>query len=456
MELKRIIAKDSRSANERAIALYGPEVLVISTQRIDNQTELIVAVDVVPDGGTGAFSQSVAAAPAPTEKTAAFRPFAEVYADMGAALSEVQEEVADSSPAVQALGVPTPSEPVHPADDAAHEAARSREIVSLLRDEIQALKREFAMSRGMGLWSGTLAAAPVTRRLAQAFSEVGVPAALQALLLDAAHHAHSEMEALQAVQALLVKTLSPVRQRKAAKAAAQVRALVGPSGAGKTTMLGRLLLAADTEQATEQAIISFNDLRPGAWSQIQMVAAQAGIPCYRARTAEALKTLLTELQGSGTVWIDTPGLDFMGQASILTDAVPQLQLELVLPVDATWTHARKICSADSPVWSRLWLSKLDESAMPWPLIAALCESPQPVSGFACSESVQTPVQGYDPQTLVSLALAPVTEMLELSESVIPELPSKAVVPRKTTSATTRRKSSPAVARNRKTVIHEQA
>jgi len=221
-------------------------------------------------------------------------------------------------------------------------------------------------------------------------------------------------------------------------------------------MLGRLLLAADTEQATEQAIISFNDLRPGAWSQIQMVAAQAGIPCYRARTAEALKTLLTELQGSGTVWIDTPGLDFMGQASILTDAVPQLQLELVLPVDATWTHARKICSADSPVWSRLWLSKLDESAMPWPLIAALCESPQPVSGFACSESVQTPVQGYDPQTLVSLALAPVTEMLELSESVIPELPSKAVVPRKTTSATTRRKSSPAVARNRKTVIHEQA
>ena len=46
MELKRIIARDSRSANEKAIQLYGPDVLIISSQRVDQQTELIVAVDV--------------------------------------------------------------------------------------------------------------------------------------------------------------------------------------------------------------------------------------------------------------------------------------------------------------------------------------------------------------------------------------------------------------------------
>ena len=48
MELKRILARDSRSANEKAIQLYGPEVLIISSQRVDQQTELIVAVDVRP------------------------------------------------------------------------------------------------------------------------------------------------------------------------------------------------------------------------------------------------------------------------------------------------------------------------------------------------------------------------------------------------------------------------
>ena len=45
MELKRIIARDSRAANDKAIQLYGPDVLVISSQRLDNQTELIVAID---------------------------------------------------------------------------------------------------------------------------------------------------------------------------------------------------------------------------------------------------------------------------------------------------------------------------------------------------------------------------------------------------------------------------
>ena len=49
MELKRIIARDSRAANDKAIQLYGPDVLVISSQRVDNQTELIVAIDTDED-----------------------------------------------------------------------------------------------------------------------------------------------------------------------------------------------------------------------------------------------------------------------------------------------------------------------------------------------------------------------------------------------------------------------
>jgi flagellar biosynthesis GTPase FlhF len=46
MELKRILARDSRSANEKALQLYGPDVLIISSQKMDHQIELIVAVDV--------------------------------------------------------------------------------------------------------------------------------------------------------------------------------------------------------------------------------------------------------------------------------------------------------------------------------------------------------------------------------------------------------------------------
>ena len=46
MELKRILAKDMRTAQEKATALYGPDVLVISSCQVRGQTEMIVAVDI--------------------------------------------------------------------------------------------------------------------------------------------------------------------------------------------------------------------------------------------------------------------------------------------------------------------------------------------------------------------------------------------------------------------------
>ena len=48
MELKRIIARDSRSANEKAIQMYGQDVLIISSHKVDNQIELVVAVETAP------------------------------------------------------------------------------------------------------------------------------------------------------------------------------------------------------------------------------------------------------------------------------------------------------------------------------------------------------------------------------------------------------------------------
>ena len=48
MELKRILARDVKSANEKAVALYGTDVLVISSCQVRGHTELIVAVDIEP------------------------------------------------------------------------------------------------------------------------------------------------------------------------------------------------------------------------------------------------------------------------------------------------------------------------------------------------------------------------------------------------------------------------
>ena len=165
MELKRIIARDSRSANEKAIQMYGPDVLIISSQRVDQQTELIVAVDVASEA-----EQPLANAPSALTSPAqdvsfqadkdASLPFAEVFqnANSQAATDLAQENMAQeaadldlqtaqeafrarSLPAQpQAVVTPAPA----PGEAALHLAAiqaaryeqqRSQEIVEMLRQE---------------------------------------------------------------------------------------------------------------------------------------------------------------------------------------------------------------------------------------------------------------------------------------------------------------------------------
>jgi flagellar biosynthesis GTPase FlhF len=48
MQLKRILAKDSRTAMDLAMARYGKDVLVVSSQSVAGQIELVVALDVAP------------------------------------------------------------------------------------------------------------------------------------------------------------------------------------------------------------------------------------------------------------------------------------------------------------------------------------------------------------------------------------------------------------------------
>ncbi len=49
MELKRVLAADSRAAKEKAMRLYGRDALILSNDRVNGQVELIVAVDLVAE-----------------------------------------------------------------------------------------------------------------------------------------------------------------------------------------------------------------------------------------------------------------------------------------------------------------------------------------------------------------------------------------------------------------------
>lgn len=463
MELKRIIARDSRSANEKAIQLYGPDVLIISSQRVDQQTELIVAVDVASapaaQAEQGDQATAQAASPAGANEFKAdneqFLPFSAVFqnANAQAAPARAQDdtlggdfqtsqaqwmsrgmalspEAAPQAPmapvspvtmpmaAPQAFAAPTPQAPAM----AHYEQQRNHEIVDLLRQEMAALRQEFALSRQMQPWQQTLGLSSDIQKLTLAMQEVGMPVALRTLLTDSIQQLQTLEEAWPVVARMLLDAI----QRPAVNVPdTGVHALCGPSGAGKTSMLGRLAYAAaQTHGAEKQVMISYGDQRPGAWSQLQLLASQAGACCYRAADMSMLQTLLDDLHGK-TVWIDTPGADFAAQAQQL-QSLKGLGLHAVLPVDATVTNVQKILQNPEIRWSSMMLTKVDEAAYPWPLIKGLCDQSLAVSCMAEDSKINLSPLAFDAERLVALAMTPLQALLPELQHLPAVTPAKAV------------------------------
>ena len=442
MELKRIIARDSRAANEKAIQLYGPDVLVISSQRVDSQTELIVAIDsAAPAVVNEAAAPQTAPAPATSREQARFQAFSDVFkvsvenpppvetsedsdwqpAAVRLAQSQGQAaspasvptpatvqatELAQAAPIPASIALAPEPQPVPQAVLAAQQEAaellRSRDTVELLRQEIAALRQEFNLNRQVSMWqSGQGLSHELTQWFAH-MQELGVPASLRTLMADSANGCDTVGEAWP----LIHKTLTgALKRRKSTWPQKGVHALVGPSGSGKTLMVARMAMAASAKvRAEDMAIISMADAKAGAWSQLQVLAAQSGVACYRAADVATLDMLLQELSHLSVIWVDTPGTDFMQQAQALQSINPAVHLHAVLPLDATVTNVRKIFDTAELKWASVMLTKLDEAANPWHVLKALCDRALDVSAVGASHQVRVAPQAFDGQAIVDLAM----------------------------------------------------
>lgn len=423
MELKRIIARDTRAANEKAVALYGPNVLVISTSKVRGKTELIVAVDVEPMNAELALAEtfvptektySLASAPAsqetvsvPTEQpepttfgkvlkdTIQKRPSKPTQEDVpgfvpAAALKKAQEE---------ALPVPTaaPAEPMAEERD----ALRGREIVQMVREELATLRKEFKLSQQMA-WQGTGLARNLMP-LRNALQEAAIPVALRALLIDSIQSFEDVEPAMDEIRRQLCHSM----QHSSVTAPDQgVHVLAGPSGAGKSLMVARLAQHASVNWGSEQvAVISYSDQRAGAWNQAQLLSAQSGVDCFRATNVTTLKLLLEEHGQRKFLIIDTPGVQMAERVSEIAAICKEAQFHVVLPADASQSSLRRVLSTPHIQWQSLMISKLDEASQPWALIQVLTEGHVGVSGASRGERIAEWSVQMQAEELVTVALA---------------------------------------------------
>jgi flagellar biosynthesis GTPase FlhF len=383
MELKRILAQDIRRATEKAVALYGKDVLFVSNAKVNGMTEVIVAVDVAPerlletsDLGDGQRFNQV--------------------------LKQSFREVTHGATASLAPEVDLPETPTQKSPEDQRDYIRGREIVDMVRDELSAIRKEFKLAQRVASWQSESSTKSAVRPMVTALAEASIPVSLRTLLVD---HI-SEMDNLQqATEALRTHLIESLGEHWAKLPQRGIHAIAGPSGAGKTMMVARLARAAAERKGPESvAVISYCDQRAGAWSQIQMLCAQNGVDCLRANDAETLKMLLSELGQRKLVLIDTPGIEVVTKVEQISACAQDIASHLVLPADASGTTVRKYLLDSKISWHSLMVSRMDEATQPWALLQVLCEKPVPLSAASHSPSATEGCQVLTATELVSLAI----------------------------------------------------
>ena len=471
MELKRILARDNKQANEKAIALYGPDVLVISSCQVRGQTELIVAVDIDPLEGEVAIQEEVgfsaltpkidlvSQAITPEDSAAAVNP-------KGASFEEIlgQNLSQQAASTLVSVAKPTPKASTAVSDKAAfeakmmgmrrkpkvgskadaqevksaeiertledlkvpsigameikvseadrsqqerHELLRGQEIVALVRDELAALRKEFRMTQQMNMWQMGTPTHPAVQSLKQSVQEAPIPAALKALLLDSIHQMDSQENALSEIKNQLLHSIGDVQR---ALPDSGVHAICGQSGSGKTLTVARLAQQACTKYGSEEvAIISYQDSKPGAWNQTQLMSSQCGVDSYRATNAASLQLLLEDLSGRRLILIDTSGVQMSERIQELQLCCEQAQMELslhaVVPADASQATISRLYSICTTQWTSWMISKLDESTQPWALLQFFIEQQLGVSLVSRGERLGDWSSQVDAKEWVDLGLA---------------------------------------------------
>jgi len=272
----------------------------------------------------------------------------------------------------------------------------------MVRDELAAIRKEFKLAQRVAAWQTETPSHAAVRPLVTALAEASIPVSLRTLLVDTVSGMDDLQQAQDALKAQLVKSIG---EHWAKLPQRGVHAIAGPAGAGKTMMVARLARAAAERKGVESvAVISYCDQRAGAWSQVQMLCAQAGVDCLRANDADTLKMLLGELGSRQLVLIDTPGVEVAERVAQIRSCSPEIACHLVLPADASGATVRRYLAGAGIEWHSLMVSRMDEATQPWALIQALCEKPVPLSAAAHGPSAADGCQVLTASELVRLAI----------------------------------------------------
>jgi flagellar biosynthesis protein FlhF len=365
MKIKRYAAPTMRAALAQVRSEQGPDAVILSSRRGEDGIEVIAAVDydealfvdatrqrvpdpvVAPVAAASPPPPPPATAPAPPKAAAPMRP---------AAMHPAAVRPAGMRPAAVR---PQPPAPVPaPARDAGY-LAMQREF----KDMRRLLENGLA---GM-TWSDKRLREPLRAQILEDLSAMDVAPDVAAALAALAPRRTTVENPSKIALAMLIKHLPVVDDL--AGLSGGVTAVVGPTGAGKTTTIAKLAAQWCMQYGSEGlALVSTDGYRIGARDQLMTFARILGAPLHAANNGRELARILTRLQCKKLVLIDTAGMGprdarLGEQLAALKSGAARARVLLALPAQGEGHALDEIVKAFAGLSpAACVLTKVDEAA----------------------------------------------------------------------------------------------
>lgn len=313
MQVKRFFAQTMPEALRMVRSEMGSDAVILSSKRVDDGVEIVTALDY--DEGEVRSQLGVA-----DEQKANSSRLAELQAEkhrkleqaMSRSRAHIDEVRQRSQRHEEPVGAATLGAAAEEEATAAGQSASSApqgesDALASMRDEIHSLRD---MLQQMNAPAGSAKAAKplglVEQRLSERLQDVGLPRSYSAEL--ASEHGQGRLDAgwksaLKAVAASLRTEKTDLLERGG------ICALLGPTGSGKTTTIGKMAARFVLRYGAEQlALVTTDRYRVAAHEQLFVFGRILNVPVRVVDEANSLDAILDDLSDRKLVLIDTAGL----------------------------------------------------------------------------------------------------------------------------------------------------
>jgi flagellar biosynthesis protein FlhF len=340
MKIKRYMAVSMRAALAQVRAEQGPDAVILSSRRSEEGIEVIAAVDYDEGLFVEANRQRTASAapvPQPTEAVAvsatapqptmarAARPAAPVPATVTVPLhAPAAASVHASVPIGAALRKnPATATAIATSAATARTAARQDSGYVAMQRELQDLRQMLETGLAGMTWSDKRLREPLKARVLEELSAMDIAPDVAMTLASLTPRRTTLENPSHIPLALLVKHLPVVDDLSSVSGG--IMAVVGPTGAGKTTTIAKLAARWCMRHGSQDlALVSTDGYRIGAREQLMTYARILGAPMHAANSGRDLARVLERLKSKKLILIDTAG---MGPRDVrLAEQLAALQL----------------------------------------------------------------------------------------------------------------------------------